>query len=47
MLDTIVLYFTKEFSSEIDPFQLLLGASIGIIAVVITVKKVISRRNRK
>jgi hypothetical protein len=47
MIDTITLYFTKDFQSEIEPFQLLLGASIGIIAVVILIKKIINRRNKK
>jgi len=47
MINTIPLYFTKEFSSEYDPFQLLLGASIGIIAIMILNKKIINRRNKK
>jgi len=46
MINTIALYFTEGFSSEIEPFQLLLGASIGIVAVVILIKK-ISRRNKR
>jgi len=40
MINTIALYFTEGFSSEIEPFQLLLGASIGIVAVVILIKKI-------
>jgi len=47
MIDTITLYFTKEFQSEIEPFQLLLGAGIGIVIVVFLIKKIISRRNKK
>ena len=39
MNDTIAIYFAKDFQSEIKPFQLLLGACIGIIAVVILIKK--------
>lgn len=45
MIDTIALYFTKEFQSEIEPFQLLLGAGIGIVAIVILIKKATNRRN--
>ena len=40
MINTIALYFTEGFSSEIEPFQLLLGDSIGIVAVVILIKKI-------
>ena len=47
MINTIALYFTKEFQSEIEPFQLLLGTGIGIVAVVILVKKAINIRNAK
>jgi hypothetical protein len=47
MIDMIALYFTKEFQSEIESFQLLLGAGIGIIALVIMVKKITDRRNKK
>jgi hypothetical protein len=47
MIDTIVLYFTKDFQSEIEPFQLLLGVGIGIVTVVFLIKKTISRRNKK
>ena len=47
MIDTIVLYFTKDFQSEIEPFQLLLGAGIGIVTVVFLIKKTINRGNKK
>jgi hypothetical protein len=47
MINIIALFFTKEFSSEYEPAQLLLGAGIGIVAVVILVKKIIDRRNKK
>jgi len=47
MMNIIALYFTEEFSSEYEPFQLLLGASIGIIVVVILIKKIINRRNKQ
>jgi len=46
MISTIALYFTEGFSSEIDPFQLLLGASIGIVAVVILIKKITTEEIR-
>ena len=47
MINIIALYFTKEFSSEYEPAQLLLGAGIGIVIVVILIKKIINRRNDK
>jgi hypothetical protein len=47
MISVVALYFARDFQTEIEPFQLLLGASIGIITVVILVKKIISRRNKK
>ena len=47
MINMINLYFTKEFSSEYEPTQLLLGAGIGIVIVVILIKKIINRRNKK
>jgi purine-cytosine permease-like protein len=47
MIHIIALYFTKEFSSEYEPFQLLLGAGIGILAVVILIKKIINKRKKQ
>ena len=47
MINMFTLYFTKEFSSEYEPAQLLLGAGIGIVIVVILIKKIINRRNKK
>ena len=47
MIDIVTLYFAKDFQSEAEPFQLLLGAGIGIVAVVILIKKIINRRNKK
>ena len=41
------LYFTKEFSSEYEPTKLLLGTGIGIIVVVILIKKIIDRGNKR
>ena len=40
MINTIALYFTEGFWSELESFQLLLGTSIGITAVVILIKKI-------
>jgi len=47
MFNIVALSFTADFQSEYEPVQLLLGASIGIIAVVFLIKKIISRRNQK
>ena len=47
MINIIALFFTKEFSSEYEPAQLLLGAGIGIIVILILIKKIINRRNKK
>ena len=47
MKNMIGLYFTKEFSSEYEPVQLLLGTGIGIVIVVILIKKIIDRGNKK
>jgi multisubunit Na+/H+ antiporter MnhE subunit len=47
MINIIALFFTAEFSSEYEPFQLLLGAGIGIIAILILIKKIINKRNQK
>ena len=47
MIDMITLYFTNDFQSEIEPFQLLLGAGIGIVTVVFLIKKIINRGNKK
>ncbi len=35
MINIITLYFTKEFLSENEPSQLLLGDGIGIVIVVL------------
>ncbi len=47
MINTIALFFTEEFQGEYEPVHLLLGVSIGIVAVLILIKKIIGRRNRK
>ena len=47
MMNIIVIYFTKEFSSKYESAQLLLGAGIGIVIVVILIKKIINRKNKK
>ena len=47
MMGIVALYFTKEFFSEVDPISLLLGASIGILVVVILIKKIVNKRIKK
>jgi len=47
MIDTITLSFTSESLNSYDPIHLVLGASIGIVAAVILIKKIIDKRNRK
>jgi hypothetical protein len=47
MIDTITLSFTSESLNSYDPIHLVLGASIGFVAVVILIKKIIDKRNRK
>jgi hypothetical protein len=46
MINIITLFFTAEFSSNYEPIHLLLGAGIGIVGIVILIKKIIDRRNR-
>ncbi len=51
MINTIALFFTKEFQSEYELDRLLLGIAIGIVigivGIIIIAKKVINRRNQK
>jgi hypothetical protein len=47
MINIFALFFTAEFSSNYDPIHLLLGVSIGIVVIVILIKKIINRRNNK
>jgi len=44
---TLGLSFGENGFSDYEPVHLLLGASIGILAVVILIKKIINRRNKK
>ena len=46
MINSIAIYFTKGFPSELELFQLLLGDSIGIVAVVILIKKITTEEIR-
>jgi hypothetical protein len=46
MINILAIFFTEEFSSGYGPFQLLLGSSIGILAVVILIKKIINKRKK-
>ncbi len=47
MINIIALFFTKELLDSYEPVHLLLGLSIGIVGIVILIKKIIVRRNRK
>ncbi|MGY5148410.1 MAG: hypothetical protein ACW9W4_10470 [Candidatus Nitrosopumilus sp. bin_7KS] len=47
MIDIISLFFTAEFQSNYEPIHLLLGAGIGIIVIMILIKKIINKRNNK
>ena len=44
---TLGLSFTEQGFSDYEPIHLLLGVSIGIIAVVILIKKIANRSNKK
>ena len=44
---TLGLSFTEQGFSDYESIYLLLGVSIGIIAVVILIKKIVNRRNKK
>jgi len=44
---TFGLSFRENGFSDYEPVHLLLGDSIGIVAVVILIKKIINRRNKK
>jgi len=43
----IALFFTEEFQLAYEPIHLLLGAGIGIIGIMILIKKIINSRNKK
>lgn len=47
MINIFALFFTADYQAEYEPAHLLLGASIGIIAIVILIKKIASRRDKK
>ena len=47
MKNIISLFFTAEFSSNYEPTHLLLAAGIGIVAIMILIKKIVSRRTKK
>ncbi|MFQ5782933.1 MAG: hypothetical protein ACE5GR_07770 [Nitrosopumilus sp.] len=44
---SLSLSFGESGFSDYDPIHLLLGSSIGIIIVVILIKKIIDRKNKK
>lgn len=47
MFDVLALFFTDSFQSEYDPIHLILGASIGVLLVVIVIKKITMRIKKK
>jgi len=47
MINIIALFFTKELINSYEPIHLLLGLSIGIVGILILIKKIINRRNKK
>ena len=47
MFNIVALFFTGTFQSEYDPIHLILGASMGILIVVIAIKKIIMRIKKK
>jgi hypothetical protein len=47
MFNIIALFFTGTFQSEYEPIHLILGASIGILLVVIAIKKITMRIKKK
>ena len=47
MINNYLTFFTGTFESTYEPIHLLLGISIGIIAVLVLIKKIIARRNKK
>jgi len=47
MINIAALFFTADFQSEYEPVYLLLGLSIGIVGIVILIKKIINKRNQK
>jgi len=47
MFNIVALFFTGTFQSEYEPIHLILGASIGILLVVIAIKKITMRIKKK
>ena len=47
MFNIVALFFTGTFQLEYDPIHLILGASMGILIVVIVIKKIIMRIKKK
>jgi len=44
MINTISLFFTKDLLFSYEPVHLILGVSIGIVSVVVLIKKIINRK---
>jgi hypothetical protein len=47
MFDIVALFFTGTFQSEYEPIHLILGASVGILLIVIVIKKITMRIKMK
>jgi F0F1-type ATP synthase assembly protein I len=47
MITNYLTFFTDTFQANYDPIHLILGGSIGIIAIVIIIKKIIGMKNKK
>ena len=44
MFHNIPLFFTQDLLFSYEPIHLILGVSIGIVAVVALIKKIINRK---
>jgi len=44
MFNNISLFFTKDLLFSYEPIHLILGVSIGIVCVVMIIKKIINRK---
>ncbi|MBT4325687.1 MAG: hypothetical protein HOD60_02090 [Candidatus Nitrosopelagicus sp.] len=47
MINNYLTFWTDTFVSSFDPIHLVLGGSMGIIALVIIIKKIIDRKSKK
>ena len=47
MISNYLTFWTDTFDASFDPIHLILGGSIGIIAIVMVIKKIVGMRNKK